>query len=731
LKPKKVVTLKNQPLWASLTDEGGYSVIDSGGIFRVLNNKFEVIGEFKNKLALIEPNTKNYKISPCGKYAIFVDSTTEETICFNIEQNAQIAKYEFSKPYIINYDAEFKYLILGCYDGKVGLFRAKSGEFVKKFPSHPDYVACAAFNPNKTYLITAGFEGSLVINNLSTASQPLRMKIFKGRPITKMFFLKHFIVALSNDAGEICFVEYPKAKVIKTITTTNNRINDMSVGKDGQYLYAGSKDGKVALVELKNLSLVTNKLISTGYTITSLSSNANSDFLFLSTENKELLLYKMHDDNDMKDLVDTGKYKEAYDLANDNFLLKESEQYKRLEDIWNERFIKAFKSLCAKYTKQAIELLEPFSEVKEKSSIINTLLRDFNNYDVLEEAIRDKNYMKAYAIIDRTEYLKNTPIFKSLESRWEKLYKAALDVMIKEINEPKAKAYLMEFYKVPNKVAVINNLLRNRVLFMEMLNTITAKNFKKFFGIIAKNKFLKDTPEYRQVIDFGNKLLEIVNRKIDNRQYSEVLKEIALLMQFPHLEEKVKSIKEFADYASRFFDAYNVHNVIVCYKLIDEFPLLMGFDEARKLERDWSEIVYNAEELAARGDVASIRNIFCHYMDIESRRPKIGELCKIAYLAQFRKAILLEYKNEDAYKDAVVKYIFIFGFDDDMEEIVDELKNDFGINLMLGENQKDKERQVDWYNITKGNFPDRLQPKRIGVDVRFFPRFQATSKNHI
>ncbi len=715
MKPKKVISLKNQPLWSRISNEEGINLIDSGGNFRVLNSKYEVIRELKNKFALIEPNTKNYKISPCGRYALYVDSASEETICFDMEQKTPIAKYEFSKPYIITFDSEFKYVILGAYDGKVGLFRSLSGEFVKKFPSHPDYVSCAAFNQNKTYFITADFEGTLVINNVSTAAQPLRMKIFRGRPITKIFFLKHYVLVVANDIGELVFIEYPRAKIIKTIHTNNNRINDISVGKDGKYMYVGSRDGKVALIELKDLTLVTNKIISTGYNIFSLSSNFASDYLYLGTENRELLVYKMHDDNDLKELIDGEKYKEAYDLANDNFLLKESSQYGRLEGIWRDRFSRAFKLMYNKQPAQGIEMLAPFSEVKEKGYLINTLIRDFNNYDTLEEAIRDKNYMKVYSLIERTEFLKDTPAFKSLEAKWEKLYKLAQEIMLKEIDEAKAKSVLLEFYKVPAKVPIINNLLRNRILFIEMKNTISAKNFKKFFGLIARNKFLKDVPEYRQVIDFGNKLLEIVNRKIDNRQYSEVLKEINLLMQFPHLEEKVTQIKEFADYAGRFFDFYNTGNVVSCYKIIDEYPLLMGFDEARKLEKDWSSIVYNAEELAAKGDMTSIKNIFSHYMDLETRRPKIGELAKIAYLAQFRKAMIFEYKDEEGYKDAVLKYIFMFGFDDELEEIVDQLKKDFGINLMLGENQKEKNRQVDWYNITKGNFPDALLPKASGI----------------
>eukprot|EP01022_Parablepharisma_sp_SALTPOND_P024154 TRINITY_DN53121_c0_g1_i1.p1 TRINITY_DN53121_c0_g1~~TRINITY_DN53121_c0_g1_i1.p1 ORF type:complete len:718 (+),score=57.47 TRINITY_DN53121_c0_g1_i1:164-2155(+) len=575
-----------------------------------------------------------------------------------------------------------------------------------KIPPHADSVSSINFFCDNKYLVTTGLDGKITISDLDTYREPIREKLLPNAISSGVKVDDHTLVYCSN-LGDIHFYDVLEKKRLKKITVKLNKtIKLHQPFNNSKYLFFSTDDKKLGIIDIEAKELLADDLVISKKPIISISLRSN-DTLSILDARSSLYIYKLFNAEELSEEIDRGDFITAYDLAENNPLLKKSDEYLALEALFDKTFENAFKLFSRELYENALEVLAPFKDVPLKRAKISKLTKEFENYPTLLQYKKDKNYIRLYQMAERSEFLKETPAFLDVEKKWEESYKRAQEYVIKNSDKERAKLLLNDYYIVPSKRPIITALLRTPTLFIEVKTAIRNKDFAEFFSIVARNKFLKETPEYKSVIEYGYRLYQTISRKIKNRIFTNIIEEIHELEHFKLFDEELEALREFAKQGESFLRNFRDGNYPVCLELIDEYPFLTGFSEAKELELKWRSEVDKAHEAAIKGDKLEVVYILFPYTKVKTRIPTVGEAIKKAYLSQMKKAIFRDDKDQNTWEYSISKFISIFGYDSELDRITKELKKR-GIEVFIGEDQKIKLKGHEWFTRSRGNLPDRI-----------------------
>jgi hypothetical protein len=711
MRPYHVTNLKSAPTFIRFISYDRLAIVTQNGTFRILNSSnLKQLAAFKTDTARTKGFSKTSLISKTGNRAVYLDRENKQVNIVDITSMKRLGTFNKHDADItcLATDNDDLYLASGGEDGKVFLHSADTGKFLFKLPSHPDYVSIIGFSFDGNYLISGAYDGSIVINNISTAHASIRIKIFDKAKISAMLFLPDFQILLGNEHGEIALVDYLKHKTLKRLSVGIYAIEGFLRGFGGRMMFTMLSSGRLALIDLNKFEPVTLNLDEFESDIMAMGTFLKKNLLVVGLANGKLLFHRVHEAKELATLIDSKEYEKAYNTVLNDKLLLISDEYLRLETIWDATFQKAIKLLSIKKTEAAQQILEPFSQTQQKGGTIKKLLGAFQLYPKLERYIESANYSAAYSLVQQYPPLQKSLSFLQLEKIWKERYTQAKEMVLMRNNPEKAKQFLAAFIQVQSKSAIIHTLIRNPNVYTQMSEFLKKKDFKAFFALILRHKFLKETPEYQNVCEYGHHLLENIRHNMKNRHYENVLEVAQQLVHFKHLEHEIQDVLEFAHHAKRFLKMYENGELSHCFQLLDEVPKLSNLHEAKEIEEQWRNLIRKAETNAYSSDISHIREIFQDYFHLPVRNQKIGIILRRTYLNQIVDAIEKNSFDRIAIERAIRHYILLFGYDDGMEEVIVQFQTHFSFDLMLEPHETNKDHAINWYEVTKGNIPESL-----------------------
>ena len=122
--------------------------------------------------------------------------------------------------------------------------------------------------------------------------------------------------------------------------------------------------------------------------------------------------------------IKSRDFARAYGVVEKNPSLKESEHYRKLEQLWRELFAKASRLLGRDpvLNKEPVKkLLHPFSEVPQKKAEILSMLKNVGVFRRAEAHIKEKNFKGYYVLVGQYSFLKETPLYEKMEWLQEEL----------------------------------------------------------------------------------------------------------------------------------------------------------------------------------------------------------------------------------------------------------------------------------------------------------------------
>ncbi len=297
---------------------------------------------------------------------------------------------------------------------------------------------------------------------------------------TNAIALHENLLACSNHNGEIVVVNiYTRRKNI--IKSEQHNIETLHF-LNNNILVATDINGHTQVHNLKNSTL---REITTPSILALLHRQKDIDLNTLSF-------------SILKPLVDENSLVLAFDLIDNNPMLRATIEHYKLEEMYRVVFTKAVEELRKGKSNNALKLLENFKDINSKKEEINALFIDFKHYDRFKLHISEQKYSIAYALTSKHTSLTFTPEFKEMEDIFNAAFKLGREQMLMN-QKDLATDTLKEYLTILSKREEIKNLLSGNYSYEN-------SNTKKSETEIQSEKFLlayekSDFKECYELID--------------------------------------------------------------------------------------------------------------------------------------------------------------------------------------------------------------------------------------
>ena len=672
MQPIKIFTIKRAIVKIKNIEDEKIIVIDESNTVRIFDlTELKLDGGFKINLPPSRTFANSVDISTNGEHLALTIAKKNKAAIWNIKRKKLMHTVGWHKGEIesIAFDNKDRYVATGGTDGRTHLWNVETGKMVGNLAPHSDYVTAISFSQNSVWCATGSYDKSISITNVSSMQFAYKLRVHSSM-VTKIKFLKNFKLVSGDKEGNLVISNYSKGKVIKRLPKLPDMAVDFTFDNTEKYMFATTKNKNIFLYDLDKFDIITDNFIKTNSVITSLLFIPNLMYLIIGTIDGILYIYDiLSDEKELDKLIKEKNYSDAYDIVTKNPLLKESISYHHLEEIWNKTISKAQILLEQGQKDVAEQILKPFMSVPAKRMFIQSLLKDFAEFEKFKTLVLKHKYPLAYSLANQYKAFKQTKYYKHMEKEFKKAFAVARQLIFDKSKEDYVKKILSPFRGVSEKTPLIQSLANEKEIYQLLQQKLSKKDFKGFFELINRYPFLADLDEYNKALDFGEKLLKAAQTSLKEGNYSKVLQYTTMLENFPMYQKDAKELHYEANVLANFMQLIANKEYDKVYEYVKSEPFLEEIADYQKLEKAWEDKIKQAEEYSAQGDVKHILDSMQHYMKIKEKLPRIGELIKSAYLYQLLSKLKTEVDDATIEK-GFKNYIKIFGLDLEVSDLI-------------------------------------------------------------
>ena len=613
--------------------ENTIAVIDKSSALRILDETFNVASGFKvniehahdfRKTAFIDNSFSYYVLSkPQTNKALLYDVATKKSL-YSIGRNSG----EIETIFI---DRQKKYIISGGIDGKTFVYSLANAQLLYTLAAHTDYVTSVAVTNTTRLIATGSYDKTIFVNNITTLRNPVKL-IGHTDMIVAIEFLNNGKLVSADREGNVIIFDFVKRKVHKRLEKIPDHITTMSIGENRRFLFVGTKLGSVAVYDLEEERQLTHKLVKVSSPITALVAT-HDGYLVVGTQSGSVDAFKIIEDEAVYEAYIAAKeYVKIYDACRENPFVLYSEAYEKVEQIWKKSLEAARLYLTKGAREKAKAVFKPFSDVREKRTMIQTLMQEFEQYNKFSDCVRNQKYALAYNLATQFKSFVETPLYKQMENEWKSKFNKAQDLIVEADGERKVKELLSPFAGIPSKTKQIQQLFKEKMVMNLFKKKLDAKNFKELFGFIDVHPYLKELDIYQELTQIADTTYINAEKAISEAKYSEARDHIDLLEYFDDFKEDCEELRHKINDSYTLENLYKEEKLQQAYNLIAGNIFLMDHPYALKLENVWDGLQEQAYAFANKGDIKSVLSLLENYFSIESKLELIKKVVIAAYL---------------------------------------------------------------------------------------------------
>lgn len=696
MNPKKVFSIKSTVSKIKSTKEGVLIVVDEENTVRKIDlESLKVTGGFKIKLPKTRTYSNSLDVNASGDKLCISVADTNKAVLWDLNKKKPLHTLGWHKGEIesVVFDENNHYVMTAGMDGRSYIWNIETGKMVGALPPHADYVISGGFSKNGFWSATGSYDKSIHVINISSMKLAYKLRAHSSA-VTKLKFISKFRLLSGDKVGDIVIWDYSRGRLIKRLPRLSDHVVDFEVDEQEKYLFACTKDKKIALYDLETYEMVTDAYINLSSITTSLHYIKETQTLIIGTVDGILTLYDiLSDEKELQKHIDDKKYDLAYELIQTNPLLERSGYYEKLEQIW-ETTVQKTKILLEKGQIDVVkQIFAPFMIVPAKRIVIQALLNDFVEFEKFKTLVSKKKYPLAYSMSNQFPNFKQTKYYQHMEDNWRKVFDEARRVIFDRNKEDYVKQILNPFRGVSEKTALIQSLFSEKEIYQILKTKLAKREFKEFFSLIDRYPYLTELEEYEKAVQFSKNLEIQANQQLLEGNFGKAVAFARMLEDFPNSDtfakETIKKAQTMANFIRLIADkSYNK-----VYKYVKDEPFLEDIEDFKILEEKWLSTLKKAELSAANGNVEEILELMKNFMKIEEKLPKIGETVKSAYLYQILEYLKTGKLRKATLEKAFMSYVSIFGFDAEVMDLIDRAKKKYALSFEeVAEGQKSK-----WY----------------------------------
>lgn len=529
-------------------------------------------------------------IDPSSNY-LLVGTNKGRVLQYKINSNVQLSRL-CSFPYLLpdekfsqkeqNYVSSFAFHndMFACsgYGGAIYVINLYSRDNTKVINRSRSKIETLYFLDDK-HLISGNMDGVIEVISLDNISKIKRIN-------APFLHIKNIIampnkdyILVSSHKNYISLINIKTLKIIDDRYLEFDLAVDTIVQKDEESLLVTLKDATVVNVELLNLdrlqSLVNNNKLYEAYTLlqTTPILKGSKEYLFLekafhknvkkairylldgdinsaqeitrplmqiSSKKAEIeLIYKAFKYYETFQLLfHEKKYSLVYSMSERYPALKETKEYKSVENFWKRDFVEAQKQMLLNNTEAAKALLRDYIMIPSKRSIIKFILYSNKDFIGFLQAVEEREFSKLNEILKENKNFANLDHYQSLNKEiQESVYTAQELLAIGNVDHAEIIIQRLEKISQYEKKA-----LELKEASQKIKELYTAFNDDKLFlcyKLIDANSSLKETDLGKHLQDKWNKDIKSWERYAIKGQVQKLLDDLGELKNLQSRSPKI------------------------------------------------------------------------------------------------------------------------------------------------------------------------------------------------
>lgn len=590
---------------------------------------------------------------------------------------------------LLTFDLESKYILAATTSGRILQYRYDGSSLLARLYSYQRVegkkaqVKATSFAFHSHTMVCGSSNGILFSINLhSRANKSLIHN--DNAQINSVCFLNENIIASGDSKGNIYFNSLKDNALIKKIETGFVTIKQMVLLPNPNYMLVTSEEKNIALYELKTFKLLHNKYIECESNICSLLV-ANDETLILALENNSVQQIPLPKADKLKAFIIDNALDKAFNLVQQNPLLKSTKEYKILETAYDKIYQATLNALMKQNTTKAQELTKMFKYVDVKKDELQVLFKAFENYPRFKLLYSEKKHSLAYAMAAKFTPLKQTFQYEKMEELWKEAFNNA-QRQIAHGKIENAITLLSDYATVAQKRPIIKLVLKHNENFLAFLKAIESDDFQTIDALAKGNELFTHVPTYKNVIRAMEALTKDIQIDIQKCNLNSAVKSLSRLQNIASVESVTSLQKEECKAIKKLQAAYKVNDFIQCFEVLDNNHFLNTTDLGVLLQSHWVKLISKCEAYALKGNIKDIKQTLGELTILVTRRDKIGDLFRLAFHTKMKALI-----HKKTYKKAeaiIYSYIDIFGTDSEVISIMKTYEKKSKVKLALTQNTR-------------------------------------------
>lgn len=247
---------------------------------------------------------------------------------------------------------------------------------------------------------------------------------------------------------------------------------------------------------------------------------------------------------ELRDAINDKDYALCYQIINENTYLKETYEFERLENLYDEAFEVAKELLLRNSTEdlnKATEILKPWQAVPSKKETINILLRNAAKFQEADRLFKAKQFGDFFKLSESFRAIKTTTNYKKALVFGEQILATINELEAKNANEKALELLEILLKFVPFQAVALNR--KNTILLkLEFIQLYSQKDFTKIYTQIQKYDSLKGTAEYINLTKHFSDIFERALGFASEGNGEAVYREVEKYLNIAFFKEKIESI---------------------------------------------------------------------------------------------------------------------------------------------------------------------------------------------
>lgn len=681
----KLFNIKVPILLVKALEGGKLGIIDAQNALRIIDLKtYSVVGGFKSSITHDRIVGTHVDMTNDGDLSISMIPGTNKAAVFNVTSKELLYKVGRHNGEIesVGLDPNGRYCVTCGQDGKAFAWVLKTARLAFSMPPHSDFITTVSFSDNGQWIATGSYDRTINLLNIATMKHPLKLRGHSSAVMKIQFLPEARLLSVDKEGGLIVW-DMRNGKIIKRLPKMNDDVTTMTVSADKKFAFVATKLGLVGLYDLQTLEQVKQRYIKESESITSMTFIVDDFRLAIGTAEGNVRIYSLFGNEETyMSMLREQRYKAFYEALEDNPMLLYSKPYDAVERVWEDVLEKARRYLEKNDRAKAKQLFDLFAGIPRKSSLINQIMKAYEQYAQFQNYIEAGRFPLAYSMAKQYPAFKDSEPYRKMELRWKKLFLKAQELILTPNGDEQARQILAPFRGISDKTALIQQLFDQRRMYEYMKKVIANRDFVKFFELIKAHPFLKEFSEYNAIMDYADKLYIQAHKGYMSGDYATARKACEILTAFPDYSSEAQEMADTIRVKHLFYDAITSNNLANAFSYLSSYPLLYETPEAQVLERQWNLLVDQAQRVAARGEALETLAFFEPYFSITDKFAAIGTVMAQAYCAQLEQK-LKQQEPLEVLERGIRQYVAIFGIDEGIYAVYEYVKKRYGSNLDL------------------------------------------------